>query len=188
MKDQRFYNVEKELEGKPVLAAGTGTRVGTVSDVLLDPSSGTFAGLVFAGTGTEPERVALPKDVRIGRDAIMLSPDSRFLLPRDHELDKSERALQTMVGSTVITEDGRVIGRVSEIYLSSESRDFAYRIAESGWQKLVGGGFFVAGQVPRAFSPEGSRLIVPADTSVRYAHSTLAEIFSSGEVPTGMNR
>jgi hypothetical protein len=88
---------------------------------------------------------------------------------------------QDVIGSKVVTEDGTLLGRVSEAHIGVDQPGVAgaarvvYRVAESTLQKFFGGGFFLPGSVARSYSPEEKRMIVPADTENRYAASSLAE-------------
>ena len=79
------------------------------------------------------------------------------------------------VGSNVVTEDGDLLGRISEIFIRVDKPQAVYRITESKIQKLFGRGFFLPGNTALSYAPDGARMIVPADTEERYAASSLAE-------------
>jgi sporulation protein YlmC with PRC-barrel domain len=85
------------------------------------------------------------------------------------------RALDEMIGSNVVTENGELLGRISEIYIRVDRPQAVYRVTESRIQKLFGGGFFLRGDATRSYARDGARMIVPADTEERYAASSLAE-------------
>jgi hypothetical protein len=44
-------------------------------------------------------------------------------------------------------------------------------------QKFLGGGFYIASDLPTAYSHDGVRIIVPAYTEERYAVTTIDEAF-----------
>jgi sporulation protein YlmC with PRC-barrel domain len=85
------------------------------------------------------------------------------------------RALDEMIGSNVVTENGELLGRISEIYIRVDKPQAVYRVTESRIQKLFGGGFFLPGDAARSYAQDGARMIVPADTERRYAASSLAD-------------
>jgi hypothetical protein len=84
-----------------------------------------------------------------------------------------------MVGTNVVTEDGKLLGRVGEVHLSLETPRVTYRVAESTLQRFLGGGFYIAGDLPSAYSRDGVRMIVPPDTEERYAAESVDEAFGA---------
>jgi uncharacterized protein YrrD len=62
-----------ELQGRPVVAASAGEKVGTVSDVLIDERSGRIAALVVGGGLFRSERVLPYEEIQVlGRDAVVV--------------------------------------------------------------------------------------------------------------------
>ena len=115
-------------------------------------------------------------DINIGPDAVMTSWESfEHAGDRYSQLADGVRAVDEMVGSNVVTEDGDFLGRISDIYIRADKTQTVYRITESRVQKFFGGGFFLPGDVTRSYAPDGARIIVPADTENRYATSSLAD-------------
>ena len=61
-----------ELVGRAIVAAESGERIGTVSDVLLDPASQRVLGLVIAGGLLSSEHVLPISDVQtLGTDTVV---------------------------------------------------------------------------------------------------------------------
>jgi uncharacterized protein YrrD len=160
-----------------LLATDTGERLGEARDAIIQPVGGRVLGCV-ARTADGDELRLRTTDYVIGQDAVMTSLKA-FKYAGDHadELTGGVRAVGEMVGSNVVTEDGALLGRISEVYIGAEQPRAVYRVAESTLQKFFGGGFYIAGDVALSYSPDGARIIVPADTEDRYAASSLADVF-----------
>jgi sporulation protein YlmC with PRC-barrel domain len=176
MGQSRTLNAAIELKGMSVLRSDTGERLGEVSDVIILPTEGRVAGIAI-GSPDGWQRAMGSTDFIIGADAIMAVEGAQFdeqML--DGTLAEGLHPASDIIGSNVVTEDGKLLGRVSEIHVSKESPIVFYRIAESKLQRFLGGGFFIAGNLPRAYSPDGARLIVPQDTEEHYAASSLGEL------------
>lgn len=171
----RTLNVAKDFRGMILLAADTGAKLGEVRDAIIQPTEGRVMGVVARTPGGEEIKLRV-SDFFIGQDAVMTSREA-FERAGEHagELAGGIRAVDEMVGSNVMTEDGRLLGRISDVYIRADQPRAIYRVAESTLQKFFGGGFFLPGNVPHSYAPDGSRIIVPADTENRYATSSLIE-------------
>jgi sporulation protein YlmC with PRC-barrel domain len=158
-----------------LLAADTGAKLGEVRDAIIQPTEGRVMGVVARTPGGAEIRLRA-SDFFIGQDAVMTSRES-FERADEYagEMAGGVRAVDEMIGANVVTEDGRLLGRISDVYIRADQPRAVYRVAESTLQKFFGGGFFLPGNVPRSFAPDGARIIVPADTEDRHATSSLAE-------------
>ncbi|MGH9831423.1 MAG: PRC-barrel domain-containing protein [Blastocatellia bacterium] len=180
----RMLDVAKDFKGMAVLASDTGAKLGEARDVIIHPTEGRLLGVVVrAAEGGE--RSLSASSFIIGQDAVMVTTTAfRRADERSNELAGGVRAIEDLIGSKVVTEDGTLLGRVSEAHIGVDQPSVAgvagvarvvYRVAESTLQKFFGGGFFLPGAAARSYSPEEKRMIVPADTGNRYAASSLAE-------------
>jgi uncharacterized protein YrrD len=171
----RALNVAKDFRGMPLLAADTGAKLGEIRDAIIQPTEGRVTGIVVRTLDGDDLRLRV-SDIIIGVDAVMTSGES-FERAGNYsgEMAGGFRAVDEMIGSNVVTEDGDLLGRISEVYIRVDKPQAIYRVAESRLQKFFGRGFFLAGDVARSFAPDGTRMIVPADTEERYAASSLAE-------------
>jgi sporulation protein YlmC with PRC-barrel domain len=173
----RTLNVAKDLRGMSLLATDTGEKLGEIRDAVIQPTEGRVTGVVVRTRDGDELRLWI-SDVIIGQDAVMTSWESfEHAGYRANEMAGGVRALDEMIGSNVVTEDGDLLGRVSEVYIRVDKPQAVYRVTESKIQKLFGGGFFLPGDAARSYAPDGARMIVPADTEERYAASSLAEAF-----------
>jgi uncharacterized protein YrrD len=172
-----MLNVEKDFKGMPILATDTGAKLGEVRDVIIQPVEGRVMG-VYAVTPDGDERRLRATDFVVGKDAVMTSQKSfRYAGDYANEMEGGIRAIGEMIGSTVVTEDGKLLGRVSEVYIGEDRPHVVYRVTESTLQKFFGGGFFIDGNVALSYAPDGARIIVPTDTEDRYAASSLKEFY-----------
>ena len=171
----RTLNVAKDLRGMSLLAVDTGSKLGEIRDAIIQPTEGRVMGAVVRTLDDDELRLRIG-DIIIGQDAVMTSWESfEHAGARAIEMAGGVRAIDEMVGSNVVTEDGELLGRISEIYIRVDKPQAVYRVTESRIQKLFGGGFFLPGDAARSYSPDGARMIVPADTEGRYAASSLAD-------------
>ena len=171
----RTLNVAKDLRGMSLLAVDTGAKLGEIRDVIIQPTEGRVMGVVVRTLDNDELRLRI-SDIIIGQDAVMTSWESfEHAGNRASEMSGGARALEEMIGSNVVTEDGDLLGRISEIYIRVDKPQTVYRVTESKIQKIFGGGFFLPGDATRSYAPDGARIIVPADTEERYAASSLAD-------------
>lgn len=184
MEELRTMNVDKDLKGMTALRSETGDRMGEVSNAIVHPIEGRVMGLLIR-TGEGQERALATRDFFIGKDAVMATAGARFLEEgRGDRLEGGVPALGEIVGTNVVTADGKLLGRVSEVHVSLEAPRAVYRVTESTLQRFLGGGFYIAGDLPTAYSRDGVRLIVPEDTEETYAVTTLDEAFGTGRRDT----
>jgi sporulation protein YlmC with PRC-barrel domain len=172
---RRIINIEKHLKGMTVLRFDTSNKMGEVSDVIVHPVKGKFMGLIVR-TDQRQEHALATRDFFIGKDAVTVRAEARFIEEESgNTLKGGIPALGEFVGTNVVTNDGKLLGRVSEVYISLDMSLSVYRVTESTLQKFWGGGFYIAGDLPSAYSQDGVRLIVPSDTEARHAVKTVNE-------------
>lgn len=187
MHEKRILNVEKDLKGMGVLKIDTGSKLGEVSDAVLHPLKGKMLGVILR-TPEGAYRILLSSDFFIGADAIMADAKARFEETPSDKLERGIPALGAIVGTNLVTEEGRLIGRVNEVYVSTEKPYAVYRVVESTLQKFFGGGFFIPADAVRAYSEDGIRMIVPADLEDRYAASSLEDAMAMREQPASQKQ
>jgi uncharacterized protein YrrD len=170
-----MLNVASQLKGMAVLRRDTGDKLGSVVDAVVDPAGGRVLGINVQSAEGEVCVLGTP-DFLIGQDAVMVTRAEPVLGGEtEGGLESGVSAARGLVGTNVVTDDGRLVGKVSDVYISAERPRLAYRVTGSALERFFGGGFFMGGDVPRAYSPDGARLIVPADTEDRRAARSAAE-------------
>lgn len=173
MLEKRILNVEKDLKGMAVLRTD-GRKMGEVRDAVVHPIEGKMLGVVVR-TPEGKDQILISSNFFIGVDAIMADAKARFEeIPSPH-LEGGVAALEGLVGINLITEAGRLVGRINEGYVSTKQPYIVYRVVESTLQKFLGGGFFIPGDVVVAYSGDGARMIVPANLEDQFAASSLDE-------------
>jgi uncharacterized protein YrrD len=183
MKETRSLNVLKELKGMPLINRATGEKLGDVEDALIHPTQGRVLGLLLKDSGGQRHALDV-RDCLIGKDAVMVAEHFHFETPGHGETLSGGVPVGELTGTKAVTEDGRLIGRVSDVYILVDQPRAAYHVTESTMQRFFGGGFFLAGDVPKAYSPDGARLILPSDTENRAAVSSLDEVFAPSQAAT----
>lgn len=165
---------ETKLKGMSVLQSSSGARLGTISNLVVNPADGGLLGIVMTRPDKEARAIAIG-DVHLGDDAAMVADGS--FLPVDFSGAFAGGALATeLIGAKIVTEDGRLLGRVTQVHVRPEPRGVVYRVAESALQRVFGGGFYISGAYLKAYSREGKRMIVPLDVKEKHAKKSLKDV------------
>jgi sporulation protein YlmC with PRC-barrel domain len=170
----KTLNVARGLKGMAVVDATSGEKLGEAICALIHPTAGRLVAITLL-TPQREVRTLAAADLTIEGETIRAAADS---LAQDRETAlraEGTFASQDIVGALVITERGALLGRVSEVHVAIETRRVYYRVVKSEWQRLMSGGFFLAGDVPRSYFHRNRRLIVPADAQGKEAEKPLAE-------------
>jgi uncharacterized protein YrrD len=171
MSSNQAVNYEAKLKHMPVLESNTGAKLGALSDLIINPEGGKLLGITILRTDLEARAVAM-EYVHIGKDAIMLM-DQVFAAVDFSGVFAQGVLASDILKANVVTQDGRLIGRIKEIYITPGTLDLHYRVAESTLQRLLGGGLFFPAAIPSSLSPDRKRFIVPVDFESKYARKSL---------------
>jgi len=129
------------LRHRAVVDPDTGSRIGTVTDYLIDPSTGRVAVLIIRPVDADlPARVAADRVARVGRDAVMLSRNggnatatSIAAAVRSEWLDQRH-----IRGLTVYTDTGNRLGRVDGAEIDPLTLTIQnYEIAPPAWRRWL---------------------------------------------------
>jgi uncharacterized protein YrrD len=157
-----------ELIGMPVVTLDTATIVGEVRDVLFDPRQTSFVGITLRGRGllSPPFIGLLPVAAlrAIGHDAVMIESASS-VVREDSDISAITGEQRDIVGSEVVTDEGTVLGDISDIVLEineSTPAVVGYCVIQPDGHELI---------VP---APEGPRewaevVVVPSNVEQRGA-------------------
>jgi uncharacterized protein YrrD len=174
MAESRVMSVTKELKGMSVISNSTGEKLGEAEDVFVHPTEGLVLGLGLRGPDGRA-RAFTVRDFFIGPDAVMANEDARLESPEQSAELAEGVSSRELTGTNVVSADGKLLGRVSDVYISLDHPRAAYHVTHSTLQRFFGGGFYLAADVPRAYSPDGARMIVPEDAEHRLAVSSPGE-------------
>lgn len=176
----RSINIANQLRGRKVLAEGGAEEMGALTDVVIDPLTGKMLGLIAQPKGGAPFYLAVAECSFAGE--VIMASTTATRVSFSSSMIEGVRAYAEMLGTNVVTRDGQLLGCVSEIHLLPSHHFIVYRVTESRWQRLFGEGFFIAGDLPYAYSREGMRLIVPTQTERLYSFQTILDRVGSPEL------
>lgn len=166
-----------EMRKMSVLDSGNGNKIGVVADVVVHPTDGRLLGLIIRTDDGEESVMSLAA-FRIGDNAVMAEPNALLEVRSSSELlNEGAAAEGELVGANIVTDDGKLLGKVSDVIILPELSLVAYKVAGSALQKFFGRGFYVAGDLPSAISSDGVRMIVPSDTEEKHAAESIEELF-----------
>jgi sporulation protein YlmC with PRC-barrel domain len=177
MKSENTLNLAQAIKGMPVLMLQRGARLGTIVDAIVHPTEGLVQGFVLVN-GAGQERLLRATDCLVYREpgVVVVTPDAWDEMEQTPApLVLGVRVCETLLDVEVITNRGRSLGRVVEVYATEEELRTIYRVATYRWRFFVRGGFFLPGTLPVAWLERGARLIVPADAMERESFSSLAD-------------
>lgn len=159
--------------------------LGQVSDALIHPLRGTLLGLLICNDAGIEKLLSAESFVihDAAKAVIALDPPRAEGTEVERILNEGVRAIDELLAAEIVTQDGRLLGRINDIYLQNATLDslpVIYHITASFWQRhITGGGSYLAGDVPSHYSHTGNRLIVPADTKHRDARRSLKDSLNS---------
>ncbi len=174
MQQLQFINIANQLPGLPVREEGTTQAAGLLADIIVHPGNGTVLGMIVRTTHGELRGLATRR-LQISDGGIVISLGTVF--DPDHlngPLTGGAKACGELIGISVVTEEGKLLGRISEVHLAPESMQVVYRVSSSRLQQFFDHGFFIAGDIVHAYSRTGARLIVPARTKELHATPLLS--------------
>jgi len=134
----------KDLRGLAIVDVAAGTKLGTADEIVVSPDSGRVMGFVMKSMGmlSPNERIVQMDDVRaIGPDAITVEGDEVARSGDDapDEFRQARDGKRTLNGKKVVTQDGSVVGTVSDFTIDERERRVRGLI--------LGGGLFEKGDV-----------------------------------------
>jgi uncharacterized protein YrrD len=125
------------LIGKTVLSRETANKLGQVHDLLANPVKGVLCGLAVQMMDQSLCLIDYQAIHSFGPDAVMVNSDSSVITVEDSPLKAAP--LATLIGTKVITEGGKLLGQIANIYihLAQESLLF-YEVRSSLLDKVLG--------------------------------------------------
>jgi sporulation protein YlmC with PRC-barrel domain len=184
--------LNRDLLGHHVLLPRM-SMVGRVADLLIHPLTGRVESLLYRPepTSLRPSSTELLLGIEAcgwnDEGALVIScPSLKQQSPslslenggtqRSWEGSLSVLAKERLMGAQVVTREGGLLGRVTEIYFVPVVLQVLYQVSSSRWQQIFGRSRYLCGDLPYAYSPEARRLFVPADASRQAASSLSAAV------------
>ncbi|MDB4977903.1 MAG: hypothetical protein JWM56_89 [Candidatus Peribacteria bacterium] len=137
-----------DIIGKSIMARATGREIDSVKDVLFDAQAGTVLGFLVREPGMLHAGSMIPfaNILSIGIDAVIVESEESLVVPE--EKSKEDVAVKSGIvakGTRVMTEDGRDLGQIADLYFDDKTG----RI--EGYE--VSGGLFSDAYSGRSFLP-----------------------------------
>lgn len=175
------------LIGRTVLSCSTANKIGQVHDLIVDPEKGELSGLSIQLPDASLRLVDCREVQSFGPDAVMVKRDESATPVPDSPLRALPLAKHNLAGVKVITEGGKLLGRIANVYIHlAETSLFIYEVRSSLLDKLLGHSFYFPASWGHALSGDATRLVVSND-AVEKADHTLgaleARLFGPREEP-----
>jgi uncharacterized protein YrrD len=110
-----------------------------------------------------------------GQDAVMINSDESAVTVQESPLKSLPLAKSNLHGMKVVTESGRLLGQIANVYTHlAETILLVYEVRSSILDKLLGHALFFPASQGRAVSGDFARIVVAEDTSEKAYHSLAA--------------
>lgn len=162
MKEISILKNLSQLKKMPVVLPDAGETVGEISDVIIHPTEGTVLGLMLQSIEGVTQAVAASDFFIFGRNNVVVVLENA-LSDQSGAREKMAGGISVCreaIGASIVTEKGKYIGDVSDIWIVDEPLRAVYQVIESHWQKYFGKGLFISVNLPYAWSRDGTRFIV----------------------------
>ncbi len=173
------------LIGKTVLSRATGNKLGEVYDLYIDPIEGLLIGVTIKAADGVMGGLEYNDIYSFGQDAVMADKDEAVMPLQDNWLESHSHAKKHLIGVKIVTESGKLLGNVSDIYVQlTPPPHVIYEVRESVFDKLLGRSFFMFASAGSALSNNAERIVVPNATAANAA-SNLADLSSRPKPASG---
>ena len=165
MLTEQCLPVVKQLKGALVVSSAN-QPLGHVTDVLIHPTEGRWLAVLLT-TPDGRERVATADCCVYARTGgFVTTSESTLTSPLEfaRAQPQSVPVCRQIIGSQIVSEQGELLGYVSEVLLRLDTRTTFYHVAAKSWRRFFKLGFYLAGDAPYFYSPLGTRLLVPLNS------------------------
>jgi len=126
------------IVGLKVVSMAEGKQLGTVGEVVCDLAAGRMVGVII---DSEPETGVVSENIQtLGTHAVMV-PEAGAVKPLEELSALVERRRRPEQGAMeVITDDGRVLGSLSRIYIDPQTREVTrFEVSGGLWRDMTEG-------------------------------------------------
>ena len=163
------------LTGMTLLSLASGNKLGTIVDLFIDPINGVLLGVTLSLKDGRLAGLSLGEIHSFGRDAVMVQTE-QSVAPLDSGVLTGGQLASKLIGTTIITESGDVLGHITNIFVTLKPPPrILYEVRHSILDKLLGREFFIPASLGHALSDDATRLVVP-DVTTEIAASDLADL------------
>lgn len=160
------------LIGRPILSRATANKLGQTYDFIVDVGRGVLVGLAARIPDESLRLVNYEEVYSFGADAIMITSDDSAIHVQESPLKALPLAKHNLVGANVVTEGGKLLGQVANIYYRlGETLVLIYEVRSSLLDKLLGHTLYFPASQGRAISEDFARIVVADDTGEKATNS-----------------
>jgi uncharacterized protein YrrD len=161
------------LIGKSILSRSTANKLGQIRDLIVDPVKGELGGLAVEMMDARLRLIDYREIFSFGPDAVMINSDESAIPAPDSPLKGLPLAKGNLTGAKVITESGKWLGQIANVYIHlAETSLLFYEVRSSLLDKLLGHSLYFPASQGCALSEVDARLVVTDDTAEK-ADNTL---------------
>lgn len=159
----------RELMSRTVVDATTGKRLGKVTQVIWDPSSGQLLGLRIGGPDEPATMVAQEQIAAIEPGQITITPGEGAFVPT---------AEPTGIGKQLLTDDGRNLGPITDVIFDFATQQvLAYEVIRRGKPLIV--------PLLLPIRETATQIVIPAE-ALHHAASDLSALIAHRDPQTGV--
>lgn len=160
------------LIGRAVISRATANKFGKTSDLLIDVAKGELSGIVARMPDESLRLIDYREIYSLGADAVMINGDESAIPVQDSPLKILPLAKHNLVGVSVVSENGKLLGQVANIYFHlAETLLLIYEVRSSLLDKLLGHALYFPATQGRAISVDLARIVVADDTGEKADNS-----------------
>lgn len=154
------------LIGRAVLSRTTANKIGQLHDLIVDAAKGELSGLVVHMPDESLRCVEYNEIYSFGPDAVMVNSDESAVPVQDSPLKAFPLAKHNLIGVNVVTEGGKLLGQISNVYIRlAETLLLIYEVRSSILDKLLGHSLYFPATNSRAISADFARIVVIEETA-----------------------
>ncbi len=159
-------NVRQLLQRKIILVDAIPRTLGVISQVFLHPPKGKLLGTAIRMKNeTTPLLVALNyllfPDLQTENEQVTVFSDSFSVV---EEFETGVTTYQDFLGAEIVTDKGKLCGRIKEVYFREDNLQTVYEVKRPGLQGFIHLSYFIVGGTSDYYSHRHRRLILPVGT------------------------
>ena len=150
-----------DLIGRSVVSLDSANTLGSLHDLIVDPTSGQLAGFSIEGPHDRRGLLAFTEVHGLGPDALIAEGDNSVVDAEISPLKKLPLAKTHLIGVKVMTEHGQSMGNIANIYLHfGEVPLFIYEVRSSFFDKLLRHALYFPASLAESLSDDRKVLVV----------------------------
>lgn len=140
MTQENLTQSVRELQGTKIIASDTGNQVGTISDVMLDPTSMDLAAIVISEMGSsEKSLISFGEISKWENDAIFVKTKDAFQDADEQEnLGKWRSVVNQILKMDVQSSKQKRIGKMNDVLVSRDGHITAFDVTALGPELQIG--------------------------------------------------